>query len=235
MIPVHLRWREKEYRILIFQRFLFWIRCTFYFSLLPSWFRTIKVRSNITLRLVWKFSHKVVSESPRPHGLWYASLPCPSRSPGVGLNSCPLSQWCHPAISCSVAHFSSCPQSSDKTRSTGEEHGKPLQDSWPQEPQEQCESTLKLLGKHPGGICHLLGYIYFLIFLCSRHSDKHYITSLLTETVLTKCLLVIKSECKLVPLYKLFYFFIMHILSWILSSLGNGKVWLNDVIQNCLK
>ena len=29
---------------------------------------------------------------------------------GIGSNSCPLSQWCHPTISSSVTHLSSCPQ-----------------------------------------------------------------------------------------------------------------------------
>ena len=37
--------------------------------------------------------------------------PCPSPTPGACPNSCPLSQWCHPAISSSVVPFSSCPQS----------------------------------------------------------------------------------------------------------------------------
>ena len=37
--------------------------------------------------------------------------PCPSPTPGVYSNSCPLSRWCHPAISSSVVPFSSCPQS----------------------------------------------------------------------------------------------------------------------------
>ena len=37
--------------------------------------------------------------------------PCPSPTPGVYPNSCPLSQWCHPTISSSVVPFSSCPQS----------------------------------------------------------------------------------------------------------------------------
>ena len=46
-----------------------------------------------------------------PHGLQHARLPCPSLSPGICSNSCPLSGWCHPAISCSVIPFSSCPQS----------------------------------------------------------------------------------------------------------------------------
>ena len=45
------------------------------------------------------------------HGLQHARLPCPSPSPRVCLNSCPLSWWCHPTISFSVTPFSSCPQS----------------------------------------------------------------------------------------------------------------------------
>ena len=39
-----------------------------------------------------------------------ARPPCPSPTPGVHSNSCPLSQWCHPAISSSVIPFFSCPQ-----------------------------------------------------------------------------------------------------------------------------
>ena len=46
-----------------------------------------------------------------PHRLQQARLPCPLPSPGVCTNSCPLSQWCHPAISSSVSPFSPCPQS----------------------------------------------------------------------------------------------------------------------------
>ena len=41
----------------------------------------------------------------------HARLPCPSLSPGICSNSCPLSWWCHPAILLSVALFSSYPQS----------------------------------------------------------------------------------------------------------------------------
>ena len=39
-----------------------------------------------------------------------SSFPCPSLSPGVCSNSCPLSWWCHPPISSSVTPFF-CPQS----------------------------------------------------------------------------------------------------------------------------
>ena len=56
-------------------------------------------------------SHSVVSDSLRPHGLQLTRPPCPSLSPRVFSNSCPLSQWCHPTISPSAAPFYSCPQS----------------------------------------------------------------------------------------------------------------------------
>ena len=54
------------------------------------------------------FSRSVVSE--RPHGLQHVRFPCPS-TPGACSNSCPSSQWCHPAISSSAIPFSSCLQS----------------------------------------------------------------------------------------------------------------------------
>ena len=58
------------------------------------------------------FSCSVVSNSLPPHGLQHIRLPCPSPSPGVCLNSCPLSQWCHPTIASSATpYFSSYPQS----------------------------------------------------------------------------------------------------------------------------
>ena len=58
-----------------------------------------------------QFSCSVVSDSLWPHELQHARPPCPSPTPGVYPNSCPLSQWCHPTISSSVVPFSSCPQS----------------------------------------------------------------------------------------------------------------------------
>ena len=52
-----------------------------------------------------------MSDSLWPHGLQYARLFCLLLSPKVCSNSCPLSRWCHPTISSSVAPFSSYPQS----------------------------------------------------------------------------------------------------------------------------
>ena len=52
-----------------------------------------------------------MSNSLRPHESQHARPPCPLPTPGVYPNPCPLSQWCHPAISSSVVPFSYCPQS----------------------------------------------------------------------------------------------------------------------------
>ena len=57
------------------------------------------------------FSCSVMSNSLQPHGLQHTTPPCPSPTPEVYSNSCPLSQWCHPTISSSVIPFSSHLQS----------------------------------------------------------------------------------------------------------------------------
>ena len=64
-----------------------------------------------------QFSHWVVSDSLWPHESQHTRPPCPSPIPGVYPNSCPSSRWCHPAISSSVAPFSSCPQSLPASKS----------------------------------------------------------------------------------------------------------------------
>ena len=46
-----------------------------------------------------QFSHSVMFDSLRPHGLQHAKPPCLSPAPRVYSDSCPLSQWCHPTIS----------------------------------------------------------------------------------------------------------------------------------------
>ena len=58
-----------------------------------------------------QFSRSVVSDSLRPHGLQHTRPRCPSSTPRVHPNPCPLCWWCHPAISSKVIPFSSCPQS----------------------------------------------------------------------------------------------------------------------------
>ena len=58
-----------------------------------------------------QFSHSVVSDALRPHGLQHNRLPCPSPTPRACSNSCPTSRSCHPNISSFVVPFSSCLQS----------------------------------------------------------------------------------------------------------------------------
>ena len=59
-----------------------------------------------------------VTKSMWPHGSKHNGLPCPSLSPGVCWNSCPLSRWCYPTILSSVVLFSSCLQSFPVSRSS---------------------------------------------------------------------------------------------------------------------
>ena len=58
-----------------------------------------------------QFSCSVESDSLRPHETQHARPPCPSSTPRVHPNTCPLIRWCLPTISSSVVPFSSCPQS----------------------------------------------------------------------------------------------------------------------------
>ena len=64
--------------------------------ILPSGFFATAPPSDTSVQ----FSHSVVSDSLQPHGLEH------TRPPVVYSNSCPLSWWCHPAISASVIPFS---------------------------------------------------------------------------------------------------------------------------------
>ena len=58
-----------------------------------------------------QFSCSVMSNSLWLHEPQHARPPCPSPTPGVCPNPCPLSRWCHPTILSYVVPFSSCPQS----------------------------------------------------------------------------------------------------------------------------
>ena len=64
-----------------------------------------------------QFSSSVMSDSLQHHELQHARPPCPSPTPGVHSNPCPLSWWCHPTISSSVVPFSSCLQSAPASES----------------------------------------------------------------------------------------------------------------------
>ena len=77
--------------------------------LLEKWLNYMGVKSS-RMMMSLLFSYSVMSDSLQPHRLQHTRLPCPSLSPGLSSNSCPLHQWCHPTILSSVTHFSSRPQ-----------------------------------------------------------------------------------------------------------------------------
>ena len=62
----------------------------------------------ISKMLLLLFSHWVVLDSLWPSGLQHTRLHCPSLSPGVCTDLCPLIWWCHPTISSPIVPFSSC-------------------------------------------------------------------------------------------------------------------------------
>ena len=82
-----------------------WYWAIFHILNSSTWLGVVVLDSRV------QFSCSVVSNSMWPHGLQHARLPCLSPTPGVYSNSCPLSWWCHPAISSSVVLFSSHLQS----------------------------------------------------------------------------------------------------------------------------
>ena len=90
---------------------------TEFFSVARDFLCTVNLLIGSLITPSVQFSHSVVFNSLQPHESQHSRPPCPSPTPGVYSNSCPLSRWCHPAISSSVVPFSSCPQSLPASRS----------------------------------------------------------------------------------------------------------------------
>ena len=105
----------------IFTELLLWLRyysrCFFFFfSTVTEWIYSMVPYTDhpMSMPLILICSCCSVTQlclTLLPHAPQHARLPCPSLSPRVCSNSCPLSRWCHPSISSSVTPFSSCPQS----------------------------------------------------------------------------------------------------------------------------
>ena len=76
-----------------------------------------QIHSSTSVPSVQSLSRSTLSDSLRPHEPQHARPPCPSPTPGVHPNPCPLSRWCHPTISSSVISFSTCPQSLPASKS----------------------------------------------------------------------------------------------------------------------
>ena len=81
----------------------FWFfLCTYFLRI------SFSMKTSVQFSLVQSLSCVRLFATPWPQ---HPRPPCLSPTPGVHPNPCPLSQWCHPAISSSVVPFSSCLQS----------------------------------------------------------------------------------------------------------------------------
>ena len=91
-----------------------WIFVTFIYTHLIG---KCLIETSRVIAASWCYCCSVVSNSLPLHGLQHVRLPCPSLSPGVCSNLCPMSQWCYLTISSSATLFSICLQSFSTSRS----------------------------------------------------------------------------------------------------------------------
>ena len=111
--------------------------CVHKFTSVSYFSQPTRAHNNLYIRSLWFFFFfnpglNRISQSVqllscvwtlRPHGLQHTRPPCPSPTPGVYLNSCPLSWWCHPAISLSAVPPSQSFQMSQFFTSGGQSIG----------------------------------------------------------------------------------------------------------------
>ena len=123
-----------------------------------------------------------MSKSLRPHGLQHTSLPCPSPTPRVHPNPCPLSQWCHPTISSSVVPFSSCLRSIPSIRVFSNESV--LHIRWPK--YWSFSFSISPSNEHPGLVSFRMDWLDLLAVqgtlksLLQHHSSKSISSSALS-------------------------------------------------------
>ena len=109
----------------------------------------------------------------RPHEPQHTRPACPSPTPGVHPNPCPLSRWCHPTISPSAIAFSFCPQSFPASESFQMSQ---LCIRWPK--YWSFNSNISPSNEHPGLISFRMDWLDLLAVqgtlksLLQHHSSK---------------------------------------------------------------
>ena len=123
--------------------------------------------------LSYRFSCSVVSNSLPSPELQHTRPPCPSLTPRVYANSCPLSRWCHPIISSSASPFSSCLQSFPASGSSDESALRMrLPKYW------SFSLSISPSNEHPGLVSFRMDWLYLLAdqgtlkSLLQHHSSK---------------------------------------------------------------
>ena len=133
-----------------------------------------KVLDNVSYSDSVQFSRSVVSDSLQPHELQHARPPCPPPTHRVHTNPCPLSRWCHPAISSSVVPFSSYPQIPPSIRVFSNESA--LSIRWPK--YWSFSFSISPSNEHPGLISFRMDWLDLLAVqgtlksLLQHHSSK---------------------------------------------------------------
>ena len=121
-----------------------------------------------------QFNHSVVSDSLRPHEPQHARPPCPSPTPRIHPNPCPLSWWCHPTILSSAVPFSSWPQIFPSIRVFSNESA--LRIRWPKH--WSFSFNISPSNEHPGLITFRMDWLDLLAVqgtlksLLQHHSSK---------------------------------------------------------------
>ena len=147
IIFIHFRWIYHNLPV-------YWYLKDFFFN----FYKQCSNKTFVVMSPSVQFSCSVVFNSLRPHELQHTRPPCPSPTPGVHPNSCPSSQWCHPAISSSVIPFSSFPQSLPASESASEST---LHMRWPK--YWSFSFSISPSKEHPG----LISFRMYWLDLCT--------------------------------------------------------------------
>ena len=134
-----------------------------------SWWILIYICTHTHTHIYVQFSH-----SSKPHELQHMRPPCPSPTPGVHPNSCPLSWWCHPTISFPIVPLLLLPSIFPSIRVFSNESAHHIR--WPKD--WSFSFNISPFDEHPGLISYRMDWLDLLAVqgtlksLLQHHSSK---------------------------------------------------------------